>query len=98
MIAATMRRPTGAAPVSFRIVLRSMQMLLLTACFLAALGSAQARIVTVASSDPATVQNVQIADFYGHSVVLRWAAPTQSGAVPTSGYYITWQAARPDRV
>ena len=70
-----------------------MQALLFAACLCAAFGAAQAKIVTVASSDPATVQNVQIADFYGHSVVLRWGAPIQAGAIPAGGYYVTWQAA-----
>ena len=93
MIAAAMRRPLGLWRLSFSVRLRMTQALVVLACFCAAFGVAQAKITTVASSDPTTVQNVQIADFYGHSVVLRWDAPTQAGAIATSGYYITWQAA-----
>ena len=95
MLCAALRRPLWLRRHSFPVRLETIrQALLLIACLCAALRPAQAkRIVTVPSSDPTTVQNVQIADFYGHSVVLRWAAPTQSGAVPTGGYYVTWQAA-----
>ena len=89
-----MMRRLRAGRVSFpvRLQIAARAALLLT-CLCAALGVAQAQITTVTSNDPTTVQNVQIADFYGHSVVLRWGAPTQSGAVPNGGYYVTWQAA-----
>ena len=93
MTANATRRPLGFGCVSTRLGLRIIQALLFAFCLLSALGSAQARIVTVTSADPATVQNVQVADFYGHSVVLRWNKPATDGAVPTSGYYLTWQVA-----
>ncbi len=92
MFSIVMRRPMGTTRIYARLPFAFFMLAALcAACFLTAPRPAQAAVTTVASSDPATVQNVQIADFYGRSVVLRWAAPTQAAAIPITGYYVTWQ-------
>ena len=92
MIVSMLRRSSGNERVSTPACLRLLLTLALGVRFFSgASAPAQANTV-VASSDPATVQNVQVADFYGHSVVLRWDSPKQSGPVAIGGYYVTWQA------
>ena len=74
-----------------RVLQRTFALTALCAASVAIAASAFAQ-AKIGAASAATVQNVQVSDFYGRSVVLRWAAPLNTGLSGFSGYYVKWQA------